>query len=165
MHWENRSCAGRATQHHRIGYLPGEFRLWPGFRARRSLRVLASLGGRDACSGPPPAIGGAPGLNLDRPVGELSKGNRQKVAVIYAFQHRPELLILDEPTSGLDPLVRQTVLDLIREAAQEGATVLLSSHDLSEVEAVCGRAAILRAGRQVEMGPHLKARSSTANIA
>jgi ABC-2 type transport system ATP-binding protein len=85
-------------------------------------------------------------------VGELSKGNRQKVAVIYAFQHQPELLVLDEPTSGLDPLVRQTVLDLIREAAREGATVLLSSHDLSEVEAVCGRAAILRAGRLVEMG-------------
>jgi len=92
-------------------------------------------------------------LNLDRPVGELSKGNRQKAAVIYAFQHQPELLILDEPTIGLDPLVRQTVLDLIREAAREGATVLLSSHDLAEVGAVCGRAAILRAGRLVETGP------------
>jgi ABC-2 type transport system ATP-binding protein len=92
-------------------------------------------------------------LNLDRPVGDLSKGNRQKVAVLCAFQHRPELLILDEPTAGLDPLMRQTVLDLIREAADAGAAVLLSSHDLSEVSAVCGRAAILREGKLVEVAP------------
>jgi ABC-2 type transport system ATP-binding protein len=146
--------AGRATQHNRIGYLPGEFRLWPGLRARRSLRVLASLGvGDEFAQFRRSQLAERLELNLDRPVGELSKGNRQKVAVIYAFQHRPELLILDEPTGGLDPLVRQTVLDLIREAAHEGATVLLSSHDLSEVGAVCERAAILRAGRLVEMGP------------
>jgi ABC-2 type transport system ATP-binding protein len=143
---------GRATQHERIGYLPGEFRLWPGFRARRSLRVLASPDGGDQAGARRQQLAERLELNLDRPVGELSKGNRQKVAVIYAFQHQPELLILDEPTSGLDPLVRQSVLDLIREAAREGATVLLSSHDLSEVAAVCGRAAILRAGRLVEMG-------------
>jgi ABC-2 type transport system ATP-binding protein len=148
-----RVVAGRATQHDRIGYLPGEFRLWPGFRARRSLGVLASLGGGDRAQPRRGQLAERLELNLDRPVGELSKGNRQKAAVIYAFQHQPELLILDEPTSGLDPLVRQTVLDLIREAAREGATVLLSSHDLGEVGAVCGRAAILRAGRLVEMAP------------
>jgi len=73
--------------------------------------------------------------------------------VIYAFQHRPEVLILDEPTAGLDPLIRQTVLDLMREAADGGAAVLLSSHDLSEVSAVCARAAILREGRLVEAAP------------
>jgi beta-exotoxin I transport system ATP-binding protein len=144
---------GRGTQHDHIGYLPGEFRLWPGFRARRSLSVLSSLGGKDRARNRRLQLAERLELNLDRPVGELSKGNRQKVAVIYAFQHQPELLILDEPTSGLDPLVRQTVLDLIRESAHEGATVLLSSHDLSEVGAVCGRAAILRAGRLVEIGP------------
>jgi ABC-2 type transport system ATP-binding protein len=144
---------GQGTQHERIGYLPGEFRLWPGFSARRSLRVLASLGGGDRAQSRRAQLAERLELNLDRPVGELSKGNRQKVAVLYAFQHQPELLILDEPTSGLDPLIRQTVLDLIREAAHEGATVLLSSHDLAEVGAVCGRAAILRAGRLVEMGP------------
>jgi len=143
---------GRGTQHDRIGYLPGEFRLWPGLRARRSLRILASLGVRDRTAGRRQQLAERLELNLDRPVGELSKGNRQKVAVIYAFQHQPELLILDEPTIGLDPLVRQTVLELIREAAHEGATVLLSSHDLSEVGAVCGRAAILRSGRLVEIG-------------
>jgi ABC-2 type transport system ATP-binding protein len=143
---------GRGTQHDRIGYLPGEFRLWPGLRARRSLRVLASLGGGDRAAARRLQLAERLELNVQRPVGELSKGNRQKVAVIYAFQHQPELLILDEPTIGLDPLVRQTVLELIREAAHEGATVLLSSHDLSEVGAVCGRAAILRAGRLVEIG-------------
>src|SRR4030042_607271 len=92
-------------------------------------------------------------LNLDRKVRALSKGNRQKVGVVYAFQHQPEVLILDEPTIGLDPLIRQVVLDLIREVAREGATVLLSSHDLSEVAAVCGRAAILRQGRLIELAP------------
>ncbi|MGO8679134.1 MAG: ABC transporter ATP-binding protein [Limisphaerales bacterium] len=145
--------AGRATQHDRIGYLPGEFRLWPGFCARRSLRVLASLGAGDGAEQRRRQLAERLELNLDRAVGELSKGNRQKAAVVYAFQHQPELLILDEPTSGLDPLVRQTVLDLIREAAREGATVLLSSHDLSEVGAVCERVAIVRAGRLVEMAP------------
>jgi ABC-2 type transport system ATP-binding protein len=92
-------------------------------------------------------------LDMNRRVSALSKGNRQKVGVLYAFQHEPEVLILDEPTSGLDPLMRQIVLDLIREAADAGATVLLSSHDLSEVSAVCGRAGILREGRLVELAP------------
>ncbi len=145
--------AGRATQHQRIGYLPGDFRLWLGFHARRSLHVLAALGGGDRAELRRLQLAERLELDLDRPVGDLSKGNRQKVAVVYAFQHQPELLILDEPTIGLDPLVRQTVLELIREAAHDGAAVLLSSHDLSEVEAVCGRAAILREGRLVEMGP------------
>jgi ABC-2 type transport system ATP-binding protein len=144
---------GRGTQHDRIGYLPGEFRLWPGIRARRSLQVFAAMGGGDRSKARREQLAERLELNLDRPVGELSKGNRQKVAVIYDFQHQPELLVLDEPTSGLDPLIRQTVLELIREAAHAGGTVLLSSHDLSEVGAVCGRAAILRAGRLVEMGP------------
>jgi ABC-2 type transport system ATP-binding protein len=92
-------------------------------------------------------------LSLDRKMRALSKGNRQKVGIIYAFQHQPDVLILDEPTIGLDPLIRQIVLDLIRETAKAGATVLLSSHDLSEVAAVCGRAAILREGRLVELAP------------
>jgi ABC-2 type transport system ATP-binding protein len=143
---------GRGTQHEHIGYLPGEFRLWPGIRAGRSLGVLAAIGGGHGAHLRRRQLAERLELDLDRPVGELSKGNRQKVAVICAFQHQPELLILDEPTIGLDPLVRQTVLDLIREAAHAGATVLLSSHDLSEVEVVCERAAIVRAGRLVEMG-------------
>jgi ABC-2 type transport system ATP-binding protein len=150
--WGEPVVPGRGTQHARIGYLPGEFRLWPGYPARRSLEVLAGLGGGDASDRRREILAERLALNLDRQVGTLSKGNRQKVAVIYAFQNQPEFLVLDEPTSGLDPLVRQVVLDLIREAAQGGATVLLSSHDLSEVRAVCGRAGILRAGRLVEVG-------------
>ena len=92
-------------------------------------------------------------VDLDRRVETLSKGNRQKIGVISAFQHQPDLLVLDEPTSGLDPLMRQVVLELIREATKVGATVLLSSHDLSEVSAICERAAILREGRLVEVAP------------
>lgn len=148
-----RVAVGRATEHYRIGYLPGEFRLWGWFRARRSLRVLAALGGSDQTKTRREAVAERLGLDLDRPVSDLSKGNRQKVGVVYAFQHQPEVLILDEPTAGLDPLMRQTVLELIREAASAGATVLLSSHDLTEVSAVCGRAGILREGRLVELAP------------
>jgi ABC-2 type transport system ATP-binding protein len=148
-----RVVAGQGTQHARIGYLPGEFRLWPGIKARRALGVLAALGGGDRSKARREQLAERLELNLDRPVGVLSKGNRQKVAVLFAFQHQPELLILDEPTSGLDPLIRQTVLDLIRETSAAGATVLLSSHDLSEVSAVCGRAGILRDGQLVESGP------------
>ena len=144
---------GRATEHTRIGYLPGEFRLWPFPRSRRSLRLLAALGGGDGAGQRREALAERLDLDLNRRLGELSKGNRQKVGVLFAFQHQPDLLILDEPTSGLDPLLRQIVLDLIREAAESGAAVLLSSHDLSEVSAVCGRAAILRAGHLVELAP------------
>ena len=144
---------GRATQHTRIGYLPGEFRIWPGLTARKSLRVLASLGADNGANRRKEELAERLDLDLDRRVGALSKGNRQKVGIVYAFQHKPDLLILDEPTIGLDPLVRQAVLEVIREAADSGATVLLSSHDLSEVAAVCARAAILREGRLVELAP------------
>jgi len=148
-----RVVAGRATQHSRIGYLPGEFRIWRGLSARRSSHVLSSLGGGDNAEARREELAERLDLDLDRRVGDLSKGNRQKVGVVYAFQHEPDVLILDEPTIGLDPLMRQVVLELIREAADAGATVLLSSHDLSEVSAVCGRAGILREGRLVEVAP------------
>jgi len=145
--------AGRGTEHAHIGYLPGEFRLWGWPRGRRSLSVLAALGGGDGSKQRREELAERLDLDLNRRVGDLSKGNRQKIGVLYAFQHRPEVLVLDEPTGGLDPLMRQIVLDLIREAADAGATVLLSSHDLSEVSAVCGRAGILREGRLVELAP------------
>ncbi len=148
-----RVAPGRGTQHARIGYLPGEFRIWGRPRAISSLKMLAALGGDRSSAAQRNALAERLDLNLNRPVGDLSKGNRQKVAVILAFQHQPDVLILDEPTAGLDPLMRQIVLDLICEAAHAGAAVLLSSHDLSEVSAICGRAAILREGRLVEMAP------------
>jgi ABC-2 type transport system ATP-binding protein len=146
--------AGRATRHARIGYLPGDFRVWTAPTARQTLTMLAALGpGADAATSRQTELAERLGLKLDRAVWTLSKGNRQKVGIINAFQHRPDLLILDEPTSGLDPLVRQSVWQLIREAAADGAAVLLSSHDLTEVETVCNRAAVLRAGRLVHLGP------------
>ncbi|MDT8299925.1 MAG: ABC transporter ATP-binding protein [Sedimentisphaerales bacterium] len=148
-----RIVPGRATQHTNIGYLPGEFRIWPGLTARKSLAILARLGNGKNISKRQEELAERLNLNLDRRVRTLSKGNRQKVGVLYAFQHQPEVLILDEPTIGLDPLVRQVVLELIREAAHAGSTILLSSHDLSEVAAVCGRAAILREGRLNELAP------------
>ena len=148
-----RVAPGRATQHARVGYLPGEFRTWGRPRARRSLSVLAALGGNHDARARRDALARRLDLDLDRRVGNLSKGNRQKVGVLYAFQHQPDVLVLDEPTIGLDPLMRQIVLEMIREAADAGATVLLSSHDLSEVAAVCGRAGILREGRLVELAP------------
>lgn len=151
-----RVVAGRATEHARIGYLPGEFHIWPGMRSARSLSVLARLGGGDSIARRREALAERFGLDLRRRVGDLSKGNRQKVGLIYAFQHEPEVLILDEPTAGLDPLMRQAALDLIRETAELGATVLLSSHDLSEVSAICGRAGILREGCLVEVAPIAK---------
>lgn len=144
---------GKATQHKRIGYLPGEFRAWPGLTPRKLLKLLARLGHGDEVNEQQEKLAENLDLDLDRRMRALSKGNRQKVGIIYAFQHQPDVLILDEPTIGLDPLIRQNVLDLIREIARTGATVLLSSHDLSEVAAVCGRAAILREGRLVELAP------------
>ena len=148
-----RVVPGKATEHKRIGYLPGEFRAWPGLTPRKLLRLLARLGNGDEFNKRQEELAEILNLDLDRKMRALSKGNRQKVGIIYAFQHQPEVLILDEPTTGLDPLIRQTVLDLIRETAKSGATILLSSHDLSEVAGVCGRTAILREGRLVELAP------------
>ncbi|MCU0913563.1 MAG: ABC transporter ATP-binding protein [Planctomycetes bacterium] len=148
-----RVVPGRGTQHARIGYLPGDFRIWGRTKARRALGLLAALGCDGRAGNRRAELATRFELNLDRAVGDLSKGNRQKVALISAFQHGPQVLVLDEPTAGLDPLMRQVALDVIREAAQGGAAVLLSSHDLSEVSAVCSRAAILREGRLVEMAP------------
>lgn len=148
--------AGRGTEHARIGYLPGDFRVWPRMRAERTLSVLGRLGGDKKIAARRRALAERFGLDLRRRMGDLSKGNRQKVGLIYAFQHAPEVLVLDEPTAGLDPLMRRAALDLIREAAERGATVLLSSHDLGEVSAICGRAGILREGRLVEVAPIAK---------
>jgi ABC-2 type transport system ATP-binding protein len=143
--------AGGADLRSRIGYLPGEL-IVPESRwtAGQLLRYLASLrGGRGAERIEP--LARRFGLDLDRPIRGLSKGNKQKVGVVQAFAHRPELLLLDEPTSGLDPLLQREFLDLLLEARDGGATVFMSSHVLSEVEDVAGRVAIIRAGRIVDV--------------
>ncbi len=130
----------------RIGYLPGDFTAYPHLTGAEYLRFLGRLrGGVDNMQ----VTGLAERLDLDlgRRIGALSHGNRQKVGIVQAMMHRPELLVLDEPTAGLDPIVQREFLDLVKEARDEGRTVLLSSHVLSEVEQVADRVAMIRAGR------------------
>ena len=132
----------------RIGFLPGDLALYPRLTGRQLLDFLAALrGGTDQRYRD--ALIERFGAEVDRPVRELSTGNRQKLGLVQAFMHRPELLILDEPISGLDPLVQQSFHALLREVSAAGATVLLSSHTLGEVERVTDRLAILRRGRLV----------------
>jgi ABC-2 type transport system ATP-binding protein len=132
--------------HRRIGYLPGEFTLYDRLTGGQTLQYFANLRG-----GVDPAYQASlvERLDLDpsRKFKEYSKGNKQKVGLVIALQHKPELLMLDEPTSGLDPLVQQTTFQILREAVADGATVFLSSHILSEVEKSCDRVAIIREGR------------------
>jgi ABC-2 type transport system ATP-binding protein len=135
----------------RTGYLPGELRLDDNMRVEGALRFLNHLRGRKADWGFARQIAERLDLDLKTPIRNLSKGNKQKVGVVQALMHRPELLLLDEPTASLDPLVQQAVLKLIREAQAEGATVFFSSHILSEVEAVAERVGIIRGGVVVEI--------------
>ena len=132
--------------HRRIGYLPGEFVLYDKLTGGQTLEYFANLrGGVDARDRHDLIAR----LDVDpsRRFREYSKGNKQKIGLIIALQHRPDLLMLDEPTSGLDPLVQQVFYEVIREAKAEGRTVFLSSHILSEVEKTCDRVAIIRDGR------------------
>ncbi|CAN5706210.1 ABC transporter ATP-binding protein [soil metagenome] len=134
----------------RIGYLPGELVTQGRHTAGGLLRHLAALrggAGLDAID----RLAQRFGLDLDRPTRSLSKGNKQKVGVIQALMHDPELLILDEPTSGLDPLLQREFLDCVLEARDRGASVLMSSHVMSEIEEVAGRVAIIRAGKIVDV--------------
>jgi ABC-2 type transport system ATP-binding protein len=132
--------------HARTGYLPGDVRLWPRMSVRAIAGHLARLRGLDH---DPRTLDLAKRLDveLDRPVGDLSKGNRQKAGVLLALLGEPELLLLDEPTSGLDPLVQAEFHAILRERVAAGAAVLLSSHVLSEVERIADRVAIIRSGR------------------
>ena len=136
--------------HARIGYLPGEFTLYDRLTGAETIEYFANLrGGFDrAHSG---QLVERLGLDTSRRFREYSRGNKQKVGLICALQHRPELLILDEPTAGLDPLVQQTFNEILFEAKAEGRTVFLSSHIISEVERTCDRVAIIRDGRIVRI--------------
>ncbi|HEU4868794.1 MAG TPA: ABC transporter ATP-binding protein [Actinomycetota bacterium] len=134
----------------RIGYLPGELVLPAKRKAGEFLAHLANLRGGAGADLIEP-LSRRLGLNLDKTIKSLSKGNKQKVGVVQAFMHHPELLILDEPTSGLDPLLQQEVMALVREATAGGSTVFMSSHVLSEVEEIASRVGILRSGRMVDV--------------
>ncbi len=142
------SRTGSLEIRRRVGFLPGDFSLYPRLNGNALLDHLSEIRGgvdrrlRDD-------LAERFGAQLDRPVRELSTGNRQKIGLIQAFMHDPELLILDEPIAGLDPLVQQSFHSLLAEVASEGRTVFLSSHTLSEVERVAHRVAILRHGKLV----------------
>ena len=142
------TISGSLEIRRRVGFLPGDLSLYPKLTGRAVLDFLAQLSGgvddraRDALVERFDAV-------LDRPIRELSTGNRQKLGLVEAFMHEPELLILDEPIAGLDPLVQQSFHALLKEVSADGRTVLLSSHTLSEVERVTDRLAILRDGRLV----------------
>lgn len=156
MDCQRQSVAVRA----RTGYLPGDLRLYPALRGREMVDLMAGL--RKAPVDRRFVLGLAEklGLDLEKPAGSLSKGNRQKLGIVLALVGRPPMLLLDEPTSGLDPIVQHTVWGILREEAQRGTAVFFSSHVMSEVDQVCERVGILRAGRLIAVEPvaGLKAR-------
>ncbi|MBX3422090.1 MAG: ABC transporter ATP-binding protein [Pirellulaceae bacterium] len=133
---------------HDVGYVPGDVRLYPWFTARRGLKIVGRIRQREVMQR---------GLELcdvfalepDLPVRKMSRGNRQKLSLILALAHRPRVVVLDEPTSGLDPLMQANLMQQLRSCVNDGATVLFSSHTLSEVEEMCHRVAMIRQGRIV----------------
>ncbi|HEY1318401.1 MAG TPA: ABC transporter ATP-binding protein [Gaiella sp.] len=136
--------------HERVGYLPGDLRLSDRLTAEEQLESLARLRGGvdDRLRG---ELCERLGVVLDRPIRQLSKGNRQKLGIVQAFMHRPDLVVLDEPTTGLDPLLQSEVRTLIRETARDGRSVFLSSHSLDEVQHVADRVGIIRSGRLTDV--------------
>jgi ABC-2 type transport system ATP-binding protein len=133
-----------------VGYVPGEPPQFGGLRGREIIAYLGSMaGGVDQAR--VKALCDRLQLDVSRRYREYSSGNKKKLLLVIAFMHQPRLLILDEPTSGLDPLNQQEFYAMVREARKDGATVFLSSHVLSEVEHVCDRVGIIRAGRLVNV--------------
>lgn len=142
----------RTTLHDRVGYLAGDIALYENMTGRKLLKFLARTG-RKVDWRYVDELAGRFEAALDRPIRQLSKGNRQKIGLIQAFMHRPKLLILDEPTSGLDPLMKQVFYDLVHEVSGQGATVFVSSHDLAEVQKICHRAGFIRDGKLIAIEP------------
>jgi ABC-2 type transport system ATP-binding protein len=146
----NETTVDPVAIHRRVGYLPGEFTLYDKLSGGQTIEYFANLRGSVDPAYQADLIAR---LDIDpsRKFREYSKGNKQKIGLVVALQHRPDLLMLDEPTSGLDPLVQQTFYEIIREAKAEGRTIFLSSHILSEVEKTCDRVAIIRDGRLIKV--------------
>ncbi len=132
--------------HRRIGYLPGELALYPRLTGQQHLDYAARVRGLTDPAYRDELVARF-GAELNRPVRTLSKGNRQKIGLVLAFMHRPDLLVLDEPTSGLDPLLQDEFAHLARETVADGRTVFLSSHELDEVQRTVDRLSIIKDGR------------------
>jgi ABC-2 type transport system ATP-binding protein len=137
--------------HRHLAYVPGEANLWPGLTGQATLALLGRVHGNVDVAYRDQLIQRFE-FDPSKKVRSYSKGNRQKLSLISALMTRAELLLLDEPTAGLDPLMEQRFRECIAEAKKRGQTVFLSSHILSEVEALCDRVAILRAGELLEIG-------------
>ena len=134
-----------------VGYMPSEAMFYPEMRVSEVIRLSADLRKKD-CGREAKALCEALELDGRKKIRELSLGNRKKVSIVCAMQHRPALYILDEPTSGLDPLVQRAFWSELEARQREGATVFLSSHVLYEVQRYCGRAAVIREGRLLVEG-------------
>jgi ABC-2 type transport system ATP-binding protein len=147
--------------HRRLAYVPGEASLWPTLSGAETLRLLGRVHGR-VDEAYQVALVDRFGLDVTKKVRALSKGNRQKLILVAALMTRADVLILDEPTSGLDPIMEQAFRLCVHEAKERGQSVLLSSHILSEVEALCDRIGILRSGELVEMGTMAEMRHLSA---
>ena len=144
--------ADAPTLHRRLAYVPGDVSLWPNLSGGETLDLLIRMRGADPRASRRDEMVERFALDPTKRGRAYSKGNRQKVALVAAFATDPDLLILDEPTSGLDPLMEQVFNDCVAEQTARGATVLLSSHILSEVERLADRVTIIREGRVVETG-------------
>jgi ABC-2 type transport system ATP-binding protein len=154
--------------HRRVAYVPGEASLWPSLTGTETLHLLGRIQGRVDLPYRDLLIQRFQ-LDPSRKVRAYSHGNRQKLILIAGLMSRADLLLLDEPTTGLDPLMERAFRECVEEARERGQTVFLSSHILSEVEALCDRIAILRAGHLVEVGTladmkHLSALSIDAQL-
>jgi ABC-2 type transport system ATP-binding protein len=137
--------------HERVAYVPADTQVWPSLTGSEVLELLGNIGGH-VDRGYRDELIERFNFEPDRKVRAYSHGNRQKIPLIAAFARRADLLVLDEPTSGLDPLMEEVFQDCVRDASRRGQTVFLSSHILSEVDAVCRRVAMLQKGRIIEVG-------------
>lgn len=129
-----------------IGYMPSEAMFYSGMRVKEVIRLAADIRKTD-CRKEAARLCESLQMDTEKRISELSLGNRKKVSIVCALQHKPRLLILDEPTSGLDPLMQDTFFQLLQEANRQGTTCFLSSHVLSEVKKYCGNAAIIKNGK------------------
>lgn len=145
------SWSERVDSHRRIGVLPSDFVFEDALTGRDVIGLFARLRGIDFPAARAGELAERLRADLDRPQHELSRGNRQKIGLIQALAHDPDLVLMDEPTSGLDPLMQAEFLAIVGELSDRGSTVLLSSHNLEEVEKCCDRVAMIREGRLFEI--------------